>query len=50
MVAVDSGMNRIGVQAEEVPEFLEGIKKYANITVHGFLRIMPVLTARAMST
>lgn len=26
MVAVDSGMNRIGVQAEEVPEFLEGIK------------------------
>lgn len=36
MVAVDSGMNRIGVQAEEVPEFLEGIKKYANITVHGF--------------
>ena len=36
MVAVDSGMNRIGVQAEDVPEFLEGIKKYANITVHGF--------------
>ena len=36
MVAVDSGMNRIGVQAEDVPEFLEAIKKYTNITVHGF--------------
>lgn len=49
MVAVDSGMNRIGVQAEDVPEFLKGIKNTPTLPCTAFLRIMPALTARATS-
>lgn len=36
MIAVDSGMNRIGVQAEDGPAFLSCVQKYKNLEVHGF--------------
>lgn len=36
MIAVDSGMNRIGVQAEDAPAFLKFLEQYRHLNVHGF--------------
>lgn len=36
MIAVDTGMNRIGVQAEAAPEFLKTVQGYAHLKVRGF--------------
>ncbi len=36
MIAVDSGMNRIGVKAANGPEFLKSLEEYDHICVHGF--------------
>ncbi len=36
MIAVDSGMNRIGVKTENGPAFLQSLEQYPHLCVHGF--------------
>lgn len=35
MLSVDTGMNRIGIHKEDIPAFLEKLKKYPHIHLHG---------------
>jgi alanine racemase len=36
-IKFDSGMHRLGVQLENLPEFISAIKQYSNITIEGFM-------------
>lgn len=46
MLPIDTGMNRIGTHAKDLPAFLEKLKKYPHLHIHGLFTHLATADAK----